>query len=208
MASGHGNYHHGNLRETLLNEAIQAIRNHGVEHLSLRALARSIGVSQTAPYRHFADKNTLLAELATQAFNELAYSVRRNLQPQHSATLNMQRAGEAYLHYAIANPEKYRLMFGTAIDQREVYPQMVEAGSQAFAVLLELIEAGIARGEFIDQPAPLLANACWSNIHGFALLSIDGLFARRELPATPDVMLRHQIQLTLRSLLRTPPPQL
>ena len=99
-------YHHGNLREALLQEAILCIRRAGVENLSLRALARNTGVSQTAPYRHFTDKNALLAELATQAFNELADSTAALIRPQQSAAANMQLAGEAYLRYALQNPEK------------------------------------------------------------------------------------------------------
>ena len=198
------NYHHGNLREALLQAAIDSIRTDGVDHLSLRALARSVGVSQTAPYRHFADKNTLLAELAADAFAELASTTAACIRPEHSASDNMQQSGEAYLRYALHNPEKYRLMFGTAISNREQYPNLVDTGTRAFGILLRLIEQGVASGEFIQQPPLLLANACWSNIHGFALLSIDGIFARRPLPASPDVMLQTQVQLTLRSLQQVP----
>ena len=199
-------YHHGNLREALLQEAILCIRRAGVENLSLRALARNIGVSQTAPYRHFTDKNALLAELATQAFNELADSTAALIRPQQSAATNMQLAGEAYLRYALQNPEKYRLMFGSAIVQRDQYPALVQAGNRGFSILLQLIEQGISSGEFIAHSPLLLANACWSNIHGFALLSIDDLFARRPLPASIDIMLQRQIQFTLRSLQQQPQP--
>lgn len=196
-------YHHGNLRQALLDEAINEIRLHGVEKLSLRALARSLGVSQTAPYRHFADKDSLLAELATEAFNALAGAVRSILDKQKSALENTVAAGTAYVQYGINNPEKYRLMFGTGIQDREEFPLLKIAGNGAFELLASLIEAGQKSGIFAGGNPALLANACWSNLHGFVLLSIDGLFSRRELPASPEAMQQFQVEFTLRSLLAT-----
>ena len=193
-------YHHGNLREALLQAAIADIRHHGADKLSLRALARTVGVSQTAPYRHFADKNALLVELARQAFDEIAAATTACVNPQADSHSNMQAAGVAYLRYAIDNPEKYRLMFGTAIDRRDEYPQLMAAGQRAFGVLVQLIDEGIRRGEFIQQPALLLANICWSGIHGFAALWIDGIFHRRELPAALDTLLESQIKATVRAI--------
>src|SRR5690554_7435538 len=83
-------YHHGNLREELLHKAISIIREKGVEKLSLRALARDVGVSQTAPYRHFTDKNELLAELATLALEELANEFLASITLGKSAPENIQ----------------------------------------------------------------------------------------------------------------------
>src|SRR5690554_7553935 len=125
-------YHHGNLREALLQEAILCIRRAGVENLSLRALARNIGVSQTAPYRHFTDKNALLAELATLALQELANEFLASITLGKSAPENIQNAGEVYLRYAFDNPEKYRLMFGPTISDRQNHPKLVAAGRAAF----------------------------------------------------------------------------
>lgn len=195
------NYHHGNLRQALLDEAIKEIREHGVDKLSLRALARSLGVSQTAPYRHFNDKNALLAELAANAFNELADSVKQQIDTQHCALINTQAAGHAYLNYGINNPEKYRLMFGINIEHREQYDHLVVAGNGAFELLANLINQGQHSGVFIKGDAGLLASTCWSNLHGFVLLSIDGLFARRELPASPEIMQQHHVEFALRGLL-------
>lgn len=193
-------YHHGNLKQALLDEAIAEIRANGVENLSLRALARCVGVSQTAPYRHFADKDTLLAELATQAFNDLAAAARAELQPQRNALENVIAAGIAYVRFGLNNPEKYRLMFGTSITQRDSYPELTTAGNGAFEILSALIAQGQQAGIFVAGNAELMANACWSNLHGFVLLSIDGLFARRELPASPEEMLQYQVEFTLRGI--------
>lgn len=197
-------YHHGNLRQALLTEAISEIRLHGVEKLSLRAIARSLGVSQTAPYRHFTDKDALLAEVATEAFNELAEAVKVQLSSNHDALENILAAGHAYLQYGINNPEKYRLMFVSGIENRDNFPLLRVAGNGAFDLLFSLIVQGQHAQVFIEGDAALLANACWSSLHGFVLLSIDGLFARRELPASPSIMQQFQVEFTLRGLLCKP----
>jgi AcrR family transcriptional regulator len=197
-------YHHGNLREALLSAAVDSIREQGAENLSLRALARVVGVSQTAPYRHFADKNGLLVELARQTFDELSRVTSERIDPALNCADNLLRAGEAYLRYAIANPEKYRLIFGSSITQREQYPQLQTAARSAFNVLLQLMAEGAQRGEFLPTEPMLLANNCWSSIHGFALLTIDGVFARKEQPLGFDDMLRVHLQMTLRAIQHNP----
>lgn len=197
-------YHHGNLREALLSAAVDSIREQGAENLSLRALARVVGVSQTAPYRHFADKNGLLVELARQTFDELSRVTSECIDPALNCAENLLRAGEAYLRYAIANPEKYRLIFGSSITQREQYPQLQTAARSAFNVLLQLMAEGAQRGEFLPTEPMLLANNCWSSIHGFALLTIDGVFARKEQPLGFDDMLRVHLQMTLRAIQHNP----
>lgn len=193
-------YHHGNLREELMQTAISTIRSKGVEKLSLRALAREVGVSQTAPYRHFADKNALLAELATMALKELAKVFLAAITPSKSAAINIQNAGELYLRYAFENPEKYRLMFGPTIINRQAYPELVAAGRAAFSVLQTFIEQGQADGEIAPIPAPLLANSCWANIHGFALAHMDGLLDNLELPASHEEILTQHIALMVRAI--------
>lgn len=197
-------YHHGNLREALLSAAVDSIREQGAENLSLRALARVVGVSQTAPYRHFADKNGLLVELARQTFDELSRVTSERIDPALNCAENLLRAGEAYLRYAIANPEKYRLIFGSSITQREQYPKLQTAARSAFNVLLQLMAEGAQRGEFLPTEPMLLANNCWSSIHGFALLTIDGVFARKEQPLGFDDMLRVHLQMTLRAIQHNP----
>ncbi|MCD8520689.1 MAG: TetR/AcrR family transcriptional regulator [Saccharospirillaceae bacterium] len=197
-------YHHGNLREALLSAAVDSIREQGAENLSLRALARVVGVSQTAPYRHFADKNGLLVELARQTFDELSGITSGRIDASLSCADNLLRAGEAYLRYAIANPEKYRLIFGSSIVHREQYPPLQTAARSAFNVLLQLMADGTRRGEFLHTDPMILANNCWSSIHGFALLTIDGVFARKEQPLGFDDMLTTHLQLTLRAISREP----
>ena len=148
-ASPDSKYHHGNLRLALLDAAIAQIKDVGVEKLSLRGIARTVGVSQTAPYRHFKDKNQLLADVAAQAFIELYERSRSLIDPNASALENIQATDMAYLQYAIDNPEKYRLLFGNSIQNRRSYSAMIEAGEQSFRILIDQVERGLKAGDFI-----------------------------------------------------------
>ena len=201
-------YHHGNLRVALLQAAVELIREGGVEKLSLRGLARKVGVSQTAPYRHFQDKNHLLVEIARQTFEEMTSATLALIDPQRNATENVYRCGKAYLHYAIDNPERYKLVFGPSIEHRESYPDLIDAGMRSFGVLKSLVEQGIQQGVFLDHCPQLLANGCWSSMHGFASLTIDGFYARQELPTSFDKLLDGHVHLSVRGLLREPEPHL
>lgn len=199
-------YHHGNLRLALLDAAIAQIKKVGVEKLSLRGIARTVGVSQTAPYRHFKDKNQLLAEVAAQAFTELYECSQSAIDPSASAIANIQATGMAYLQYAIENPEKYRLLFGSTIQNRRSYSMMVEAGEKSFQTLIDQVELGIKAGDFIPGCSLLLANTLWTQVHGSASLILDGFYQDRELPMPFDDFLNAQIMIASRALLLKPSP--
>ena len=206
MTTESANYHHGNLKLALLNAAIEQIKEVGVEKLSLRSIARKVGVSQTAPYRHFKDKNELLAEVAAQAFTEIYERSHSVIDPKARPIQNIQASGMAYLQYAIENPEKYRLLFGSTIQNRRNYSRMVEAGEQSFKILIDQVERGIQAGDFIPGCSLLLANTLWTQVHGAASLILDGFYQNRELPMPFDDFLRAQIQVGSRALMLTPPP--
>lgn len=199
-------YHHGNLKLALLDAAIAQIKEVGIEKLSLRGIARTVGVSQTAPYRHFKDKNQLLADVAAQAFTELYEKSCSVIDPSASALSNIQAAGIAYLQYAAENPDKYRLLFGSTIQNRRSYSNMVEAGEQSFQILIDQVERGIEAGDFISGCPLLLANTLWTQVHGAASLILDGFYQNRELPMPFDDFLKAQIMIGSRALLLNPTP--
>jgi AcrR family transcriptional regulator len=201
-----GNYHHGNLRLALLDAAVAQIKEVGVEKLSLRGIARTVGVSQTAPYRHFKDKNELLAEVAAQAFLDLYQATSRHVHDHHSASDNIKATGSEYLAFAIANPEKYKLMFGPSIQNRRDYANMVAAGDKSFNVLISQVERGIAEGAFIKGCPMVLANTLWTQVHGMASLIIDGFYQNRELPMPFDEFLHTQISIASRAIQVNPQP--
>ena len=120
-------YHHGNLRAELLDTAIEQLREAGVEDLSLRALARAIGVSQTAPYRHFGDKSELLAAMATCGYRDLLDALRRAGAATGDCPQEQLFAfAHAYVDYAARNPQLFKLMFGPAVQPTVNIPSCVK----------------------------------------------------------------------------------
>ena len=181
-------YHHGELRESLLQIAEQQLEMDGPAGLSLRKLGRKLGVSPGAPYRHFEDKDGLLAALATRGFKRLRQMM---LDAQKGAVRGEDRlrcAGIGYVGFASQHPELFRLMFGW-MPARDV-PELYESGNAAFAVLVDTLTACELEGLLSQTPleAGLLA---WSAVHGASFLLIDdGLKVCDVKPNAEDVAIR------------------
>lgn len=160
-------YHHGNLRVAILRAAGELLEDQGVADLALREVARRAGVSHNAPYRHFADRDALLAALAAEGFAQLGAAL-------DAAGAGGPRArGEAYVDFALANPARFRLMFGGRLPL-EAHPALREAAAQTYAGLVRAFEAVTGAAG-----APTAAAAAWALTHGLAQLLLDGHFPQR-----------------------------
>ncbi len=195
------NYHHGDVPGALMQAALMRIKEEGVEKLSLRAIARDIGVSQTAPYRHFKDKNHLLVALACAGFNDLAEKGRR-LPQCSNLTEGLINTGLSYIQFAKQNPEQYRLMFGNKIENRSQQPELEISGQAAFEVIVSFTTRGVESGDFINKDPLTLAKGCWAFVHGLASLTIDGFF--EDLTVEFNDFLNEQLTLFIRSIAATP----
>ncbi|MFT7220424.1 MAG: AcrR family transcriptional regulator [Candidatus Azotimanducaceae bacterium] len=163
-------YHHGDLRQALLDAACAHLREENADTLSLRALARQIGVSQTAPYRHFDSRNALFAGIATEGFQILERELKQAKASQKDAASGFVELGVAYLRFSVAHKEKYQLFFESSLVEVDEYPALQAASEGSFNLLLELIREGQQSGEFKDGSEEALAALTWSNLHGIASL--------------------------------------
>lgn len=170
-------YHHGDLQQQAHQQALSIVREHGDSAISLRALAKQIGVSAPALYRHFADRESLLAELAIKGFEWLR---ERLLQvDQNDPRQALIGIGLAYVAFAQDEPNLYRLMFGGRVLPLGVHPRLDSAGKSAFQVLEDTVARARDRGFLKPMPLSLMTATAWSLVHGLSLLTIDG-----HLPAT------------------------
>lgn len=167
-------YHHGNLREELLEAAIRELDSVSAEQLSLRAVARAVGVSQTAPYRHFSDKEALLAAMATQGYEQLLTELRSaTAATDGSAAEQLRALAQAYVAYAARHESLFKLMFGPLVQPGENQPELREVSRETLTLVQNILQHGMERGEFRRQDVVYLANAAWAGIHGVATLRID-----------------------------------
>ncbi|MEH6557440.1 MAG: TetR/AcrR family transcriptional regulator [Oceanicoccus sp.] len=167
-------YHHGDLRQKLIDGACTHLRSGSAHDLSLRSLARELGVSQTAPYRHFASKGDLFVAIAVYGFELLSKAVneaKSNCENDPEKLLIQQ--GLAYINWAEKNPEKYQLFFDSCLVNSTDNPELQKAGTNSFQLVLDTIGIGIAQGVFLDRPVVELGAVVWSFVHGSASLLIS-----------------------------------
>ena len=193
-AAGRGRYHHGNLRRALIEGALHILESEGLSGLSLRAAARRAGVSEAAPYRHFADKEALLAAAAEEGFRALSAAMREargraggDLAPRFRAT------GMTYVRFAVENPARFRLMFGREVADRDSHAPLRQAAEESFGMLVAGIEEGQKAGLIRDGDPRELSMAAWSMVHGLSALLMDGQLAKgsEDLEAVAAGVLRH-----------------
>lgn len=167
-------YHHGNLRAELIEQAVSQLRETPPEQLSLRAVARALGVSQTAPYRHFADKEALLVALSTRGYQRLLGALRGARQAAGNDGAGQLRAvARAYVDFAAAEEQLFKLMFGPLAQPSARHPELREISRETLYLVQEILQHGMQRREFVEQDIVYLANAAWAGIHGIATLRLD-----------------------------------
>lgn len=184
MSTQESLYHHGNLRQALLDSSLAILRSEGIEALSLRRLAEHTGVSRGAPYHHFRDKQALLASIGELGFAELdkllQAVVEDEQRPLHE---RLHQAVLGYLDFATRQPALYALMFGRTLWQdsnHEGTAEFQRCAKDCFRQYVHLFEQ-------LDRAHPLgdlnhlrQAQLLWATLHGLAKLSSDGIFVEPE----------------------------
>jgi AcrR family transcriptional regulator len=194
-------YHHGNLKEALLRAALELIAQKGPAGFTFAEAARWAGVSPAAPYRHFRDRDELLASIALRGFSQFEAALARAWDAgRPDVFIALDRLGKAYLGFARSEPAYYSAMFEAGIPLA-TNPELREAGDRAFAVLREAAEKLCAYTPARNRPPALMvALHIWAMSHGVASLFGRGDAARRSLPMSPDELLEAQVLIYLRGL--------
>lgn len=178
-------YHHGDLRNALLDAARAILEEESLADLSLRAVARRAGVSHAAPYRHFPNHEALLVELAVEGFADLRETITSASRVSAQDPDRITKIGAAYMRFVARRPALARLMFGPQLPNREKFPRLAEAADAV----------GGAIGVALRDPA--LGLAVWAAVHGLAMLILENvvdLGQRRSgldvLPSRAEILLR------------------
>jgi AcrR family transcriptional regulator len=198
---GRRGYHHGNLREALITAALDLISKKGPAGFTFADAARAAGVSPAAPYRHFRDRDALLADVAQRGFRrmgEALVAAWRDGRPTPRSAF--ERVGRAYLEFAAKEPALFSAMFESGVPLGD-YPEVREAGDRAFGVLRQACEALAATMPPDKRPPSLMmALHIWSLSHGIAALFGRGDAARRPIPMSPEDLLEAAVLIYLDGL--------
>jgi AcrR family transcriptional regulator len=194
-------YHHGNLKEALLRAALELIAQKGPAGFTFAEAARWAGVSPAAPYRHFRDRDELLANIALRGFAQFEAVLARAWDDgRPDVFFALDRLGKAYLEFARSESAYYSAMFEAGIPLAN-NPELREAGDRAFAVLRAAAEKLCAQvAAHSRPPALMVALHIWAMAHGVASLFGRGDAARRALPIAAEELLEAQTLIYLRGL--------
>ena len=169
-------YHHGDLRAALIEAGLALLEQRHGDDIALREVARTVGVSATAVYRHFPDKAALLRALAAAGLDRLAQAQRAASDGAGGGTAGFYATGRAYVAFALANPALFRLIFSNPPKQA-LLDRAPESAPEAFRMLREnaaILEAPGADAAAVD----LAALDAWTRVHGLAVLMLDGQIPR------------------------------
>jgi AcrR family transcriptional regulator len=173
-ATDKSSYHHGDLRRALVDAARDLVRESGPQSLSLREVARRAGVSQTAPYRHFADRRELVAAVAAEGFNDLHARILKAVNAAERGKKALRAVAEQYVAFAIDRESEYRLMFGSELAHSDDLPELSHASRAVFDLLRSGISGLKEQRLIADRSVDDVAVTCWATMHGLAMLVLDG----------------------------------
>ena len=189
-------YHHGDLRAALIARATQVVAAGGVDALSLRELARDLGVSHGAPSRHFPDRQSLLDALAHNGFDQLRRELLRALGQSNGPvgfTEELTAVAVAYVRFAVRNAALLTIMFAAKYDSA-ASPDLRAAAELAFAAPFAAISAAQGRGEVVPGDVDDIASTILATVHGFATLQAGGLLEPDESGAALAVTIRRLVE--------------
>lgn len=181
-------YHHGDLKNALIKAGVEILAKEGVDGLSLRKVAQHAGVSHSAPYAHFPDKQSLIAAISTEGFNQLYLELEAAISPYPKNPKKQLIEGvKTYVRFAEENTDTFKIMFSGVLEKEKDYPSFVEISSKTFKLVVEVVQACQNAGILPTAPADLMAVSVWGQVHGIVSLVLEGQVSH-------TVLDRHSIQ--------------
>lgn len=195
-------YHHGNLRQALIDAALKLLAEGGLRSLTLRSVAQEAGVAPSAMYRHYESKDALLAGVAQEGFAKLFRAGEKEMSRSGGDPQAMYNGmSKTYVGFALENPDQVRVMFSNVIDDRSRFPELQETSRKSFQQLFETVKACQAGGLVkAGQDPRLVTLALWSMYHGLSMLAIEGQLESNVSPKKSRVLARTLGKLVLEGL--------
>lgn len=170
-------YHHGDLKNALIQAGIEILSREGTEALNLRSVAKRVGVSHAAPYAHFADKQALIAAIATAGYASLYGRLAGAAGGKETPPLiRLGAMADAYLQFALSEPDHFKITFSGVVEAEKDYPEYVEQSRRCLELVVGLVQDCQAGGMFAGRDPLLSAISIWSCIHGFVQLLLGNQF--------------------------------
>lgn len=181
-------YHHGDLKNALIQAGVEILAQEGVDGLSLRKVAQHAGVSHSAPYAHFPDKQSLIAAISTEGFNQLHTELEAAISPySKNPKKQLLEGAKTYVRFAEENTDTFKIMFSGVLEKEKDYPSFVEISSKTFKLVVEVVQACQNADILPTAPADLMAVSVWGQVHGIISLALEGQVSH-------TVLDRHSIQ--------------
>ena len=181
-------YHHGDLKNAHIKAGVEILAKEGVSGLSLRKVAQHAGVSHSAPYAHFPDKQSLIAAISTEGFNQLYAELEAAVSPySKNPKKQLIEGARAYVRFAEKHTDTFKIMFSDVLEKEKDYPSFVEISSKTFKLVVEVVQACQSAAILPAAPADLMAVSVWGQLHGIVSLALEG-----QVPHT--ILDRHNIQ--------------
>jgi AcrR family transcriptional regulator len=175
-------YHHGDLKNALIKAGVEILAKEGVGGLSLRKVAKRAGVSHSAPYAHFKDRQSLIAAISTEGFRQL-YDELNAAVVTHADDPREQlvEAAWAYIQFALKNTDTFKIMFSGVLEKERDYPSFVEISSKTFERVVDIVQVCQRAGVLAPGPSDLVAVSMWGQVHGIISLALEGQITHRVL---------------------------
>ncbi|MFZ5859027.1 MAG: TetR/AcrR family transcriptional regulator [Chloroflexota bacterium] len=181
-------YHHGDLKNALIKAGVEILSKEGVGGLSLRKVAQRAGVSHSAPYAHFSDKQSLIAAISTEGFNQLHNELNAVIAKYaNDPKQQLVEGTRAYVQFAIDNKDTFKIMFSSALEKEKEYPAFVEISRQTFERVVDIVKACQTAKVLKPGSPEVTAVIVWGQVHGIVSLALEGQISH-------TVLDRHSVQ--------------